>query len=175
MAFGNRRIVGSMTPFSSICLTPASPTVGRARKQTRRAPRASPTRILVSGLRNRTHSASTISSPRLFAAANPRFSVASTRTSGNSRRTRSTVSSVEPLSTTTTSRSRFPGHRIDARQARRQPAGAVVRDDDDRQPVVVCRHEPSSIVLNRRMVRGRHETGQSRILAGRRLDGDVRG
>src|SRR5579884_3190061 len=63
-----------------------------------------PDTISVSGLRNRTYRARTVASPRLLAWANPRFSTHSTRACGKSRPTRAAEPSVDPLSTTTTSR-----------------------------------------------------------------------
>ena len=100
---------------------PTRQSAGRVTRETRSA--SVPATISVSGLRNRTQSASTTSSPRLFAAAKPRFCVATTRASVNSRATSSCVSSVEPLSTTTTTRSRSPRARRRLRgQARSQRA-----------------------------------------------------
>ena len=105
-AFGNRRIVGKSSPSLSSCRPPPTPTVGRARtRETRSA--SVPATISVSGLRNSTQSASTVSSPRLFAAAKPRFS--SQRPARPGTRARRALRIVGRTAvTTTTTRSTSP-------------------------------------------------------------------
>ena len=121
-------------PVGVTCFTPASPTSGRASIAATSSSKV-PSRISVSGLRNRTYRAAHVSSARLFACAKPRFAQVTRRASGNRSSTSSLVPSVDPLSATTTSRSAEPACPKTVVEARSQPTCRVGRDDDDRKVV----------------------------------------
>ena len=126
--------MGVSVPFASTWRTPASPISGRP-SSAARARRASRPGSPCPGSGTAPSGASRRREPGVVRGAKPRFSTARTRACGKSRSTSSCVSSGEPLSTTTRS-SVEPLRALEhARQAARQPARLVVRDDDDGEVV----------------------------------------